>query len=116
MHQLRSSLYEASAGQPMLRAACRALNSKSMFEEYSIIEKFEVIDRGVVVVIAEVTDRAPGEVYRVKIRSASEECIEAEAVKEWLLCKDPVPIEKEAYVLKGVHEYDLQENAVLVFF
>lgn len=86
-----------------------------MFEQYSIVEKFEITGRGVVVVIAEVTDRAPGKVYKVKIRGASGECIEAEAVKEWLLRKDPVPIEKEAYVLKGIHEDDLQENTVLVF-
>jgi len=92
-----------------------ALNSKSMIEQYSVVEKFEITGRGAVVVIDEVTDRRPGKAYRVEIRGASGECIVTEALKEWLLRRGPEPIEKEAYMLKGIHKSDLPEKAVLVF-
>ncbi|WP_295798912.1 hypothetical protein [uncultured Microbulbifer sp.] len=86
-----------------------------MIEHYSIVEKFEIANRGVVVAIDGITDRVPGRAYKVEIRGASGGSIVTEAFKEWLLRRNPTPIEKEAYTLRGVHKSDVPENAVLVF-
>ncbi|MGH1541912.1 MAG: hypothetical protein ACRBHB_15910 [Arenicella sp.] len=85
-------------------------------EEYTIIEKFEITGRGVVVVIDECTERVPGKAYNVMISADDSQNISAEAFKEWFLRRNPKPVEKEAYMLKGLHKKDIPDDAKILFF
>ncbi len=86
-----------------------------MNEQFEVIEKFEIRGRGAVVVINEITERIPGKSYTVEVTGANNEILTAEAHKEWFLRRTPEPIEKEAYMLKGLHKKDLSEDATITF-
>lgn len=86
-----------------------------MKNEFLITEKFEISGRGAVVVIEEVTERISGKPYKVEVRSPGGKSIAAEAYKELVLKRLPTPVEKEAYMLKGLHKDDVPENSRLVF-
>ena len=86
-----------------------------MNEQFEVIEKFEITGRGAVVVIDEITERVPGKSYTVEVTGANNETLTTEAFKEWFLRRTSKPIEKEAYMLKGLHKKDLSENASITF-
>jgi len=86
-----------------------------MTEKFEVIEKFEITDRGAVVVIDEVTERVPGKPYKVEVSGTNNEVLTTEAYKEWFLRRTPEPVEKEAYMLKGLHKKDLSENTSITF-
>lgn len=86
-----------------------------MAKTYKIVEKFEITGRGAVVVIDEVTDRVPGRAYNVEITGIHGDALSTEAFKDWLLRRDPTPIEKEAYTLKGLHKEDISDDASISF-
>jgi hypothetical protein len=67
-----------------------------------IQEIFQIKNRGAVVVLGEVTDRIPGKSYRVQVILTHGRCLKADAFKEWILRTNPMPVEKEAYILKGL--------------
>ncbi len=72
--------------------------------EHEIVETFEITGRGAAVIIDEVPQRSVGKPHQVEILTPDGEVIRAEAYKEWLLRRQPTPIEKEAYLLKGIHK------------
>ncbi|NVJ59341.1 MAG: hypothetical protein HWE27_03070 [Gammaproteobacteria bacterium] len=86
-----------------------------MTEQFEIIEKFEITNRGAVVVIEAITERVPGKPYKVEVTGKDNETLTTEAYKEWLLRHTSEPVEKEAYMLKGLHKKDLAENTSITF-
>jgi translation elongation factor EF-Tu-like GTPase len=86
-----------------------------MAEEFAISDVFEITGRGAVAVIDEVTDRSVGKAHRVELIKPTGEIVGTEAFKEWLLRRDHVPLENEAYLLKGIHKADIPPGSRLRF-
>jgi hypothetical protein len=83
--------------------------------EYEIVETFEITGRGAVVVIDQVSERGVGKPHQVDVLMPGGGVIRTEAYKEWLLRRQPVPIEKEAYMLNGWHKNDIPLGSRLRF-
>ncbi|UTW45413.1 hypothetical protein KFE80_00305 [bacterium SCSIO 12696] len=86
-----------------------------MKEEYEIVERFDITGRGTAVVIDKLTERVPGKEYKAQIKNSDGASIAVSAFKEWLLRRNSEPIEREAYLLKGVQKTEIAENAVISF-
>ncbi len=82
---------------------------------FDIVEVFEITGRGAVVVIDEVTERIPGVAYDAHILSNTSKLLDTVAYKEWFLKRHPKPIEKEAYMLKGLLKHNIPEKTKIVF-
>lgn len=83
--------------------------------EYAVIEVFEITGRGAVVLIAETTDRSVREPHRVEIITPDGKVVKTEAYKEFLLRRQPTPVEKEGYLLKGLHKPEVPVGSRLRF-
>jgi len=83
--------------------------------EFAVAEVFEITGRGAVVVIDQVTDRAVGKAHPVEVITPAGEVLRADAFKEYLLRRQPTPIEKEAYMLRGLHKIDIPSGSRLRF-
>ena len=86
-----------------------------MNETYKVVAKFELSGRGAVVVIDEITDHVPGRPYNIQVTGVNGKLLFAEAFKEWVLYRQPNPIEKESYTLNGLHKEDISDDANLSF-
>jgi hypothetical protein len=86
-----------------------------MATEYDIIEVFEITGRGAAVIIAETTDRSVREPHRVEVITPDGKVFKTEAYKEFLLRRNPTPVEKEGYLLKGLHKPDVPVGSRLRF-
>ena len=86
-----------------------------MTNEFAIAEVFEITGRGAVAAIDQVTDRAVGKAHPVEVVTPSGEILRADAYKELLLRRQPTPIEKEAYLLRGLHKVDIPPGSWLRF-
>lgn len=86
-----------------------------MAVEYDIIEVFEIPGRGAVVLIAETTDRSVREPHRVEVITPDRTVVKTEAYKEFLLRRQPTPVEKEGYLLKGLHKPEVPVGSRLRF-
>lgn len=84
-------------------------------QQHAIAEVFEITGRGAVVVVEKTTDHTPGKPYHVEIRGPNGEVFTTEAYMEFVLRRNPIPHEKEAYWLKGLHKGDIPNRSVLVF-
>lgn len=82
---------------------------------FAITEKFEILGRGTVVVIDDVTERVLGKEYKVQITGVNGKKITTNAIKELLLRRSPIPNEKEVYMLKGLNESEMSENTAMSF-
>jgi hypothetical protein len=87
----------------------------AMTDEHQVIETFEISGRGAVAVIADVTERRPGRPYRAEVVDPAGTIVAAEAYKEFLLRHQPIPAEREAYWLKGLHKTDVPPGSCLRF-
>ena len=83
--------------------------------EHDIVETFEITGRGAVVVISEITEHGVGKPHKVEVVTPKGEVISTEAFKEWLLRRQPTPIENEAYMLKDLHKKDIPPGSRLRF-
>ena len=83
-------------------------------KQFEIAEKFEIEGRGAVVVIDVFTEKIPGKAYHVKVTGKNGE-LQTTAYKEYFLRRNPEPIEKEAYMLKGLHKVDIADKATITF-
>lgn len=84
--------------------------------EYDINEVFELHGRGAVVPIEGTTDRRMGIRHKVQVLTPTGDVLEAEAYKEYLLLRTtPTVLEKECYVLKGLHKDDIPVRSRLRF-
>ena len=86
-----------------------------MTDEFAIAEVFEITGRGTVVAIDQVTDRVAGKAHAVEVVTPTGQVLRAEAFKELLLRWQPAPIEKEAYMLRGLHKIDIPPGSRLRF-
>jgi hypothetical protein len=86
-----------------------------MTSDFAIVETFEVSRRGAVAVLATFTGRPVGCAHRVQLLKPSGETVTTDAFKEWLLRRQPEPVESEAFVLKGVRKADIPAGTVLRF-
>jgi hypothetical protein len=86
-----------------------------MADGIAISETFEITGRGTVAVIDEVTDRSVGKAHRVELIKPTGEIVGTEAFKERLLRRDHVPLESEAYLLKGIQKADIPPGSRLRF-
>lgn len=83
--------------------------------EHDIVETFEITGRGAVVVISEITEHDGGKPHKIEVVTPKGEVLRTEAFKEWFLRRQPTPIEKEAYMLKGLHKTDIPPGSRLRF-
>jgi hypothetical protein len=83
--------------------------------DFVIAEVFEITGRGAVAVIDQVTDRTVGKAHPVEVVTPTGEVLRAEAFKEYLLRRQLAPIEKEAYMLRGLHKIDIPSGSRLRF-
>jgi len=72
-----------------------------------IVEVFQVSGRGLVVAAEETTDLPVARSLSARIVRPDGTVVEAEAFKEWLLRRNPAPIEKEAFLLRGLAKSDV---------
>ena len=86
-----------------------------MVNEFEISEVFEITGRGAVVAIDHVTDRAVGRPHPVEVVTPTGVVLRADAFKEWLLRRQPTPVENEAYMLRGLHKVDIPPGSRLRF-
>ena len=86
-----------------------------MNTEFAIADVFEITGRGAVATIEQITDRAVGKAHAVEVVTPTGEVLSAEAFKELLLRRQPTPIEKEAYMLRGLHKVDIPPGSRLRF-
>jgi hypothetical protein len=86
-----------------------------MADEFAIAEVFEITGRGAVAAIDQVTDRAVGKAHPVEVVTPAGEILRADAFKEWFLRRLPTPVEKEAYMLRGLHKVDIPPGSRLRF-
>ena len=86
-----------------------------MANEFAIAEVFEITGRGAVAAIDQVTDRAVGKAHPVEVVTPTGKVLRADAYKEQFLRWQPTPIEKEAYMLHGLHKIDIPPGSRLRF-
>ncbi|MCB9178001.1 MAG: hypothetical protein H6590_01060 [Flavobacteriales bacterium] len=85
--------------------------------EYDIIDVFEITGRGAVVLIGETTDRSVFNPHKVELLKPDGGIVRTEAYKDLVLRRMPnaTPVEKEGYLLKGLHKPDVPLGSRLRF-
>lgn len=85
--------------------------------EYDIIEVFEITGRGAVVLIGETTERSVTKPHKVELLKPDGSIVRAEAYKDLVLRRLPntTPVEKEGYLLKGLHKPEIPSGSRLRF-
>ena len=86
-----------------------------MTNEFAIAEVFEIAGRGTVVAIDQITDRAAGKAHPVEVVTPTGKVLRADAFKEVMLRRQATLIEKEAYMLRGLHKTDIPSGSRLRF-
>jgi hypothetical protein len=86
-----------------------------MTSEFAIVETFEITGRGVGAVVNDLTGRDSGRALRVQLIKPSGEAVSTEAFKEWLLRRQPHPVEKEVFILKALHKNDIPDGSLIRF-
>lgn len=77
---------------------------------YKVEEVFQITGRGTVVAIGETTDLPVGKILHATVFRPDGSQLSARAFEEWLLRRDPRPLEKEAYLLQGVEKSEIPEG------
>ena len=86
-----------------------------MPNEYKIAETFEIAGRGAVVVIDEVSNRTVTKPYPAQVLRPDGSRVSTTAYKEWPLRRQQTPIEKEGYMLEGLHKNDVPKGSRIRF-
>lgn len=89
--------------------------SASPKEHYTVEETFEITGRGLVVILDRSTRASVGRPHAVRVITPSGRVFDTKAYKEWLLRRQPVVDEKEAFWLEGLHKSDVPRASELVF-
>jgi hypothetical protein len=71
---------------------------------HKITATFQITGRGVAAVIDETIDMGVGKELLAKITRPDGTVLEATAYQEWLLRRDPTPLEKTAFLLVGLEK------------
>ena len=82
---------------------------------FKITETFEITGRGVVVVIAETVDLGVGKKLAATITKSDGSSFPAVAMQEWLLQREPAPVEHAAFLLAGVNKLDVPLGSTVEF-
>ena len=83
--------------------------------EYEIIEIFEITGRGVVVLLAETTEREVRKTHRVEVITPDGIVVSTDAYKQYMSRRQPTPVEKEVFLLKGLHKAGIPVGSRLRF-
>nr|WP_315477399.1 hypothetical protein [uncultured Undibacterium sp.] len=78
---------------------------------FQIAEKFNITDRGTVVVISQITNLPVGKLLKAIIASPNGTHLIADAHKEWLLQRSSQPLENEAYLLRGIEKEQIIDGS-----
>ena len=78
-------------------------------------ETFTITGRGIVALLNGETDLGVGKPYKVEILTPEGKMLKTEAFKEWLLRKNPEPIEKEGFLLMNLSKKDVPIGSVVTF-
>jgi hypothetical protein len=73
----------------------------------TVLEIFDISGRGAVVVLDAPTDLPVGRALKASIRRPDGSVLTAAAYKEWLLRRDPTPVEQEGFLLAGIYKGDV---------
>ena len=82
---------------------------------FEIEERFEITGRGTAVVIDRVTALPVGKLLHATVIRPDGSRFSVDVFKEWLLRRDPRPLEKEAYVLRDVAKVEVPEGSSIEF-
>jgi hypothetical protein len=82
-------------------------------QKYRILETFDITGRGVAVVIEEIPEFSVGKALLAKVICPDGTGIEATAYREWLLRRSPEPIEKCAFLLRGLEKSQVPVGSYL---
>jgi hypothetical protein len=85
----------------------------SSSRRFQIKERFQITGRGTVVVIGETTDLPVGKVLRATVTRPDSSRLTVEAFKEWLVRRDQQPLEREAYLLRGLDKSDIPDGSLV---
>lgn len=85
----------------------------SGLRRFLIEERFNITGRGTVVVIGETTGLPVGKALRATITRPDSSKVTTEAFKEWLLRREQQPLEKEAYLLRGIETSDIPDGSLV---
>ena len=80
---------------------------------FLIEERFQITGRGTVVVIGETTELPVGKALRATITRPDSSKLTTEAFKEWFLRREQRPLEKEAYLLRGIEKSEIPSGSFL---
>lgn len=78
---------------------------------FKVEETFQITGRGTVVAIGETTDLHVGRALRATVFRPDGSQLSVQASKEWLLRRNPQPVEKEAFLLHGVEKAQIPEGS-----
>jgi hypothetical protein len=79
--------------------------------EFKVIETFEITGRGVVAVIDETVDLGVGKELRVVTTRPNGTLLEAHAYQEWLLRRQPTPVERAALLLVDIAKSEVPNGS-----
>lgn len=78
---------------------------------FLIEERFHITGRGTVVVIGATTELPVGRALRAKIIRPDSSKLVTEAFKELILRREPRPVEKEAYLVRGIEKSEIPDGS-----
>lgn len=78
---------------------------------FLIEERFHITGRGTAVVIGETTELPVGRTLRATIIRPDSSKLVAEACKEFILRREPRPLEKEAYLVRGIEKSEIPDGS-----
>ncbi|MFC4312373.1 hypothetical protein ACFPN2_25040 [Steroidobacter flavus] len=80
---------------------------------FLIEERFNITGRGTVVVIGETTELPVGKTLRATITRPDSSKVTTEAFKEWFIRREQQPLEKEAYLLRGIEKSEIPDGSLV---
>lgn len=78
-------------------------------------ETFTITGRGLVAILGGETELGVGKPHKVKIVTPEGKELEAEAYKEWLLRREPKPIESEGFLLMNLSKKEVPIGSFVTF-
>jgi hypothetical protein len=86
-----------------------------MTKLYGIIETFEILGRGVVVVIDQIVPVVNGKEVPVIIHTSGGQTFVANAYHEWFLRKSMIKLEQSAFLLKNLKKHNIPAGSQIQF-
>ena len=83
---------------------------------FTIEEAFNISSRGLAVILNRITDLEIRKEYKAKLFKSDDMELEVTAWKEFLLRRNPIPEEKEAFLLVGMKKEEVPIGTKIKFY